>query len=298
MKIGITGAGGFVGKRFTEYNRDKYQFNRIPLRNLPSSEMVLPGVDVILHMAGKAHDMRVSDEKVYNEVNVDLTTRLANQAKQRGISHFIYISSVKVYGDDRTDYLDEDSECRPTDAYGKSKLQAENYLKSIQTPEFKVAIVRPPLVYGPGVKGNMIRLLRLAEKNMPLPFGGVKNERSMVFIDNLVELINRVIDTKATGTFVAGDAQPISTAELMTFIRSFMNKRRGMVSIPSLGQKLLKALRPKLFNRLFGSFVIHNQKTNERLGFQPPYSTEYGVKQMVDWYLDPQKEGNLTAVIK
>ncbi len=298
MKIGITGAGGFVGKRFIEYNRNKYHFNRIPLRNLPSSEMVLPGVDVILHMAGKAHDMRVSDEQVYNEVNVDLTTKLANQAKQRGISHFIYISSVKVYGDNRTDYLDEDSGCKPTDAYGKSKLEAENYLRSIQSPEFKIAIVRPPLVYGPGVKGNMIRFLKLAEKNVPLPFGGVQNERSMVFIDNLVELINKIIDMEATGIFVAGDAEPISTTELMTFIRSSMNKRRGLVSIPAMGQKLLKALTPKLFNRLFGSFVIHNQKTNERLRFHPPYSTEYGVKQMVEWYLDPQKEGNLTAVIK
>ena len=149
---------------------------------------------------------------------------------------------------------------------------AEIYLRSIQTDDFKVAIIRPPLVYGPGVKGNMTRFLKLAEKNIPLPFGGRTNQRRMVFLDNLVELINRVIDTGAAGTFVAGDLNPISTGELMGLIRGFMNKKEGLITIPSLGKKLLKTMSPKLFNRVFGSFVISNQKTNQVLGFAPPFS--------------------------
>ena len=172
---------------------------------------------------------------------------MADQAKRQQVPHFIYVSSVKVYGDDK-EYLDEDSPCHPTDAYGKSKLLAEQYLQSIESPGFKVAIVRPPLVYGPGVKGNLIRFLRLAEKDMPLPFAGVDNRRTMVYLDNLVELINTIIEKQATGIFVAGDLQPLSTAELMTLMRGFMGKKPGLVGISSVGRKLLKTLRPKLFN--------------------------------------------------
>src|SRR5688572_1567215 len=128
MKVGITGTGGFVGKRFVEYNKERYELIPIDLRNFQSR---LPRVDVILHLAGKAHDMRLTDERIYHQVNVELTRKLASQAKEQGIGHFIYISSVKVYGDDRYDTLDEDSTCYPTDAYGRSKLEAENYLRSI-----------------------------------------------------------------------------------------------------------------------------------------------------------------------
>lgn len=280
-----------------EYNSGKYSLKPISLRSFDEAQIDLRDADVLVHLAGKAHDMKLADDAPYFEINYELTRKLADQAKLQQVPHFVYISSVKVYGDDR-DYVDEDSSCHPTDAYGKSKLQAETYLQSIQSPGFKVAIVRPPLVYGPGVKGNLIRLLRLAEKDIPLPFGGVDNRRSMVYLDNLIELINEIIAKQATGILVAGDLQPLSTAELITLMRGFMGKKPGLVSITTVGRKILKALRPKLFSRLFGSFVINNQKTNERLGFRPPYASEYGVKQMVEWYLPLQKQGNLTTVIK
>ena len=297
MKVIVTGSGGFVGKRFMEYNAGKYSLKPISLRSFDDAQIELHDVDVVVHLAGKAHDMKSTDDRPYFEINYELTRKLADQAKRQGVPHFVYISSVKVYGDDRA-YIDEESPCRPSDAYGKSKLQAEQYLQSIQSSTFKIAIVRPPLVYGPGVKGNLIKFLRLAERDVPLPFGGVDNQRSMVYLDNLVELINAIIEKQATGIFVAGDLQPVSTAELMTLMREFMGKKPGLVSITSVGRKLLKALRPSLFSRLFGSFVINNQKTNQRLGFRPPYATEYGVKQMVEWYLESQKHGKLTAVTK
>src|ERR1700674_4978017 len=184
MRVMVTGATGFVGKRFVEFNQDKYQLIPVSLRNLKLENLDLGGVDVIVHLAGKAHDMKKANDQVYFEVNYQLTRNLANIAKTNAIPHFIFISTVKVYGGESKTMLNEISPCFPEDAYGKSKWKAEEYLKSLQSERFRIAIIRPPLVYGPGVKGNMIRILRLADKNIPLPFAKAGNERSMVFVDN------------------------------------------------------------------------------------------------------------------
>jgi UDP-glucose 4-epimerase len=293
MRIGITGAGGFVGSRFMEYNKEKYSLVPLSLRNINPAQLDLSGLDAIVHLAGKAHEMKRINDQVYFDINYKLTKELAEEAKKNGVRSFVYISSVKVYGDKADLLVDEDSPCEPTDAYGKSKLQAEQYLQSIQDENFNVAIVRPPVVYGPGVKGNMIRFLNLAQKNIPLPFGGISNRRSMVFLDNLVELINRIVETGSNGIFVAGDVRALSTTELLGLIRRFMGKKEGLVSTPLIGRKLLRIIAPGLYQRLFGSFVIDNKKTNESLGFTPPYAAEYGVRQMVEWYLAQKRNENL-----
>jgi UDP-glucose 4-epimerase len=161
---------------------------------------------------------------------------------------------------------------------------AEEYLLSISSNTFKVAIVRPPLVYGPRVKGNMIKLLQLAEKNIILPLGNIGNKRSMVFIDNLVALINNIINKQASGIFIAGDARPISTDELVCLMRRFLHNNSRLVSIPAFLRTIIKKVKPALYVRLFGSFVVDNGGTNKLLNFTPPYSTEYGIGKMVHWY--------------
>jgi nucleoside-diphosphate-sugar epimerase len=298
MQIVVTGASGFVGKRFMEYNKSRYELIALSLRAGIPANIDLMQTGSLVHLAGKAHEMKAVDDKLYFEINFELTRKLADEAKKQGVRQFIYISSVKVYGNMADAFVDETTTCKPDDAYGKSKLAAEEYLRSIEDAHFRVAIIRPPLVYGPGVKGNMIRFLALAEKKLPLPFGGIDNKRSMVFIDNLVELINRVAEREARGIFTAGDPEAISTGYLLGLIREYMNNRKGLISLPAFGRKLLKVVRPALFERLFGSFVVDNRKTNQVLGFSPPYSTEYGVKVMVDWYLQHKKPRNLKAAIK
>jgi nucleoside-diphosphate-sugar epimerase len=298
MQIVVTGTSGFVGKRFMEYNKGRFEIIALSLRSGIPANIDLMQAATIVHLAGKAHEMKAIDDKLYFEINFELTRKLADEAKKQGVRQFIYISSVKVYGNIADAFVDETTTCKPDDAYGKSKLAAEEYLRSIEDAHFRIAVIRPPLVYGPGVKGNMIRLLALAEKKLPLPFGGIDNKRSMVFIDNLVELINRVAETEARGIFIAGDPEAISTQDLLRLIREYMNNRKGLISLPAFGRKLLKVVRPALFERLFGSFVIDNRKTNEVLGFSPPFSTEYGVKVMVDWYLHHKKPRNLKAAIK
>jgi nucleoside-diphosphate-sugar epimerase len=285
MKIAVTGTTGFVGNRYMRVPYKDYEKIPLNLRSETPDQMELQGVNTIVHIAGKAHEMQPIPEGIYFKVNYDLTKALADKAKAAGVSHFIYISSTKVYGDEINGVVNEDSECFPVDAYGKSKRMSEEYLLSMQSPEFTVSIVRPPLVYGPGVKGNMIRLLELAEKNIPLPFGNTKNARSMVYLDNLIALINHIIEKKSPGIFVGGDASPLATDQLICYMRKSMGKKAGLVTIPDFFRNILKKIKPGMYIRLFGSFEVDNSFTNKTLGFTPPYSSELGIAEMVQWYL-------------
>ena len=284
MKVIVTGANGFVGTRFMQYNQARFQLEPLSLRSVDWSKVNLAGIDAVVHLAGKAHDMHSTNDAEYFEINYDLTKKLADKAREQGVPHFIYISTVKVYGDEDREVLNEQSDCHPEDAYGKSKLQAELYLRSIENNQFRVAIVRPPLVYGPGVKGNLIRVLGLAGTNLPLPFARTANKRSMVYLDNLVELLNSILEKRSSGTFVAGDEHTVSTEELIAEIRRAMHKKPRLISIPALARSILRKLKPAFYKRLFGSFVIDNQNTNKALQFAPPYSFEYGIGRMVEWY--------------
>lgn len=285
MKIGVTGSTGFVGQRYMRVPHNGHEKISINLRSETPDQMDLQGVNTIVHLAGKAHEMQPIPDGIYFKVNYELTKALAERAKTSGVSHFIYISSTKVYGDVINGVVNEDSDCLPTDAYGKSKKMAEEFLLSMQSPDFTVSIIRPPLVYGPGVKGNMIRLLEIAEKNIPLPFGNTGNARSMVYLDNLVALINRVIEKKAAGIFIGGDVSPLSTDSLISLMRKSLGKRPGLITLPAFMRKILKQIRPAMYFRLFGSFEVDNTGTNNKLNFVPPYSSEAGISEMVKWYL-------------
>lgn len=282
-KIVVTGTSGFVGKRFVEYNNSKYIIEPLSLRGKDISKLNLQGVDSIVHLTGKAHQMEKIDDQIYFDVNYGLTKSLVDRAIQEKVPHFIYISSTKVYGDDYVSALNESSKCTPTDAYGESKLMAELYLSTL-TSSIKTSVVRPPLVYGPEVKGNLIQLLRLCKKNIQLPFGNTKNDRSMVYIDNLIELINTIIDQQATGIYIAGDKATLSTDKLVTLIRLNLGMKKMLITIPFFLRKIIKILKPGLFIRLYGSFIVDNTNTNKKLNFVPPYTSEYGIEQMVKWF--------------
>ena len=231
--------------------------------------------------------MQKIDDQIYFDVNYHLTKRLAEAAQNAGVKHFVFISTVKVYGDEPdSGYLNLESPTIPNDPYGSSKLKAEQALIEMETDKFITSIVRPPLVYGPGVKGNLIRLLNLTQKKLPLPFKGIDNKRSMVYLDNLIALINKVIDTEARGIFIAGDRQPLSTSNLVEMMYKGMNRQPFWFKMPRLGLNTLRILKPELVKRLFGSYIIETNKTNERLAFVPPVTSEDGIREMVNWYLE------------
>jgi nucleoside-diphosphate-sugar epimerase len=286
MKILVTGTSGFVGTRFQSFVKNKYEIVPVSLRTIRPAKIDFTGIDVILHLAVVAHDSAKSNDPVQYLVNVDLTRELAEAAMKAGVPHFIFMSTAKVYGEESNQPLNEYSACHPVDAYGKSKLMAEKLLLELNSNQFKVAIIRPPLVYGPAVKGNMLRILHLADKPWSLPFKNAGNQRSMVFIDNLIELIEAVLFQRAEGVFIAGDSEPLSTGDLVSMIRKSMNRKEGLFKVPLFIKSTFRKFKPALFNRLYGSFILDPESTNRRLKYKPTYSTQAGITIMVNWFIN------------
>jgi UDP-glucose 4-epimerase len=278
----LTGASGFVGKHYVRNNNDKYFIDLVSLRVTSVNEVDYTNIDVIIHLAGKAHQMKEIDPNIYFNVNRDLTLELAKKAKLEGIKQFIFISTVKVYGDNNEDILNENSMCQPTDSYGQSKLEAEEGLKKLETENFKVAIIRPPLIYGKGVKGNLERLISLIKKVPILPFEGIKNQRSMVYVQNLIALIDHIVQKQSSGIFIAGDSTTHSTTELVALMNKYLNTNRKLIQLPKFIISILKKVKPALIERLFTSYIIDNKMTNQKLNFHPPFSFQEGIKEMVE----------------
>ena len=264
-------------------NAGKYQIETIQWQQLADSLPDLVGVDIIVHMAALNHRMDKVPDEDYMKSNFELTKLLAEKAKSDGVGHFVFLSTVKVYGEVNINGrpFTETDTCKPQDAYGQSKLNAENALTSLESASFKVSIIRSPLVYGPGVKGNMQRLIKLAKSPFPLGLKGIDNKRTMVFVDNLIALIDRIIEKSQAGVFLAADDQPVSTSDAVIMLRKTLMKRVNVFRIPRILLSLIGIVAPKLTTRLFGSLLFNNDDTKKRLNFHNPYSTEEGFRLMI-----------------
>jgi nucleoside-diphosphate-sugar epimerase len=285
VRIIVSGPNGFIGQRLLENSVSNYNIIPISLRNTPINKIEFYNTHSIIHLAGLAHQMQKTNAKRYFDANYELTKELALAAKLAGVPHFVFISTIKVYGETSKSTLDEQSFCNPiNDPYGQSKLEAEKFLQSIEDENFQVAIVRPPLVYGPGVKGNLARLMKLVDSWYPLPFGGIETRRSMVFVDNLIELINCIVENKASGVYLAGDKEPMTTSFLIREIRKNLGRNPNLFQFHGFLKSLLFKLKPEMANRLFSSLELDTSSTNGRLRFTPPCSPAYGIARMVDEY--------------
>lgn len=290
MKIKIIGENSFVGRAFIE-SCTKRVCEEVCLKKTQPDSIDFTGIDTVLHLTAIVHQKKGTPEELYFRVNRDLALEVAKRAKTAGVKHFVFLSTVKVFGEStKANPWNENSYCTPEDAYGKSKFEAEKLLRELEDNTFKVAIVRSPLVYGEGVKANMLNLIKLVDRFPLLPFGGVNNKRTIVYIGNLVALLNRIIEQNASGLYLAGDQDPVSTSRIVEFIASSMNKRILLVKIPILGIKILSIITPGLFLRLFGSLEINTRKTNETLNYLPPWSTYEGISNMTKWYLAQKRK--------
>jgi UDP-glucose 4-epimerase len=218
-KLLITGSSGFIGRNFIGTSGN-INILEADLLTQKISEIDLAKSDSVLHLAALVHQMQGSPEDQYFKVNRDLAFDVAKKAKAAGVKQFVFMSTAKVFGESTTGIQawNEYSDCHPQDAYGRSKYEAEKLLLSLQDDNFKIAIVRSPLVYGAGVKANMYNLVKLVNKFPVLPLGGIKNQRSMVYVGNLVALLKHIIETQAFGIFIAGDAESLSTTRLTKII--------------------------------------------------------------------------------
>jgi nucleoside-diphosphate-sugar epimerase len=255
-------------------------------------EALARNVDVVLHLAAHVHvprSARATADAVFHRVNVEGTRRLAEGAAAAGVRRFVFVSSVKVHGEATPrGAFTPASPLRPLDPYGRSKAMAEEALREIEARTgLDVVVVRPPLVYGPGVRANFLGLLRAVNRGIPLPFGRVVNRRSLVYVDNLGDLLARAAtDPSATGeTYLVSDGAPLSTPALVRAIASSLGRQARLIDVP------LGALRftgrmlggSAAMDRLLGSLEVDGRTALSRLGWRPPHSMEAGLAATAAW---------------
>jgi UDP-glucose 4-epimerase len=293
IRILITGTDSFIGNNFRRFSKYK-EIEEISVRNSTGSDIDFHNYDVVLHLAAIVHQDSKTPENECYRVNRDLPFNIAKNARQSGIKHFIFLSTIKVYGKfvQGSDPWKEDSPCVPDDPYGKSKYEAEIGLKKLESTDFKVSIIRTPIVYGPDVKANILRLIRIIEKFPFLPLAGVNNNRHFTYVENLTGFVDRIIETGISGTFLVMDDKGISTTRFVKYLSEYLNKNILLVKLPGMFVRAGYFLFPKYFDRLFGSFLIDNSKTREVLNYSPAFSTEEGLQKMILYYLDRKIKHN------
>jgi len=254
---------------------------------------VLQGITHVIHLAGRVHrmvDPAADPEREYHRVNVLGTERLARSAAAAGVRRFLFLSTAKVHGEGREDSYREDNPPQPSDPYSRSKWEAEEILRGISKETgMETVILRPPLIYGPGVKANFLRLLQLTEKRPPLPLGGVSNRRSLLYLGNLIDAIMVcLLHPNAAGeTFLIRDCEDLSTPELIDRLSLAMGKTSRLFPFPvSLLRGLGRvACKSRELDRLTGSFCLDDRKIRSVLNWNPPFSPEQGLRETVKWYL-------------
>ncbi|NLD50213.1 MAG: NAD-dependent epimerase/dehydratase family protein [Clostridiaceae bacterium] len=285
IKILITGADSFVGRNLIKYSRYR-NIQEIDIKGKPVEQIDFSEYDVVVHLAAIVHQSKKISETEYFRINRDLCLAVAKRAKEAGIKQFIFLSTVKVYGEYNPvkGTWNEHAICKPDDPYGRSKYEAEQGLRKLEDKNFTVTIIRPPLIYGSGVKANMLSITKIVDRFSYLPFGGIKNKRSFTAIENLVALIDRAIEMRASGIYIATDENPLSTTELIQLIAKALNKKIYLIKLPNFIIYLGKRIYPNIFDRLYGSFEIDNSHTRKILNYKPVISSQEGITRMVEAY--------------
>lgn len=250
-RILITGKNSYVGTKFMEWVSqwpDEYQVDAISVRDDEWKQYDFSGYDSVLHVAGIAHIKETKENReLYYKVNRDLAFEVAKKSKEAGLLHFIFLSSMSIYGLE-TGVIDKDTVPKPKSAYGKSKYEAEKLIKELEDERFKVAIVRPPMIYGPNCPGNYAKLSKLA-KITPI-FPKVENQRSMIFVGNLSRFLMQLIKNKGTGYFQPQNEEYVSTSHLVEMISAINGNKIRMISF--FNPIIRKVVGFGIVNKIFG----------------------------------------------
>lgn len=294
MKIILTGATGFVGQNLSKYLKNKnHDVQSLSLRNSWTLDKDKDS-DVIIHLAGKAHDTaNTSADEEYFKVNRDLTIQLFDEFLNSEINDFFYFSSVKATADTVDGVLTENHHSNPKTPYGKSKLEAEKYLLSQKLPENKrLFIIRPCMIHGPGNKGNLNLLYKVVEKGIPWPLANFHNQRSFLSIDNLNFLIEKMLVDKniVSGIYNFADDKSLSTNDLVVLIAKTNGKNGRLWNINSklisrlakIGDAINLPLNSERLKKLTESYVVSNQKIKTALKInQLPITAEQGLEKTI-----------------
>jgi nucleoside-diphosphate-sugar epimerase len=315
----VTGAGGFVASHLVPVLSAQGWDVRVAVRSASTSipagveqaivgdlsslrdlADALAGVDTVVHLAARVHvmrDMAADPDDEFRRANVDATRHLAEQAAMAGVKRVVFLSSVKVNGERTTGRpFSETDAPAPQDAYARSKHAAEAALWEVAAVcGLEVVVIRPPLVYGPGVKANFLSLMGLMARGIPLPFGAVDNRRSLVGIWNLCDLIACCMRHPAAAgeTFLVSDQHDLSTPELMRLLAGAMGRPARLLPLPPALLRVAGRLagRAEMVDRLIGSLQVDASKATDLLGWRPPVSVDDGLARTVRWYLQAASGG-------
>ncbi len=270
-RILITGKNSYIGTSLENWmakEHDEYKVDSVDMKDGSWREKDFSGYDVVFHVAGIAHvssDPKMED--LYYKVNRDLTIKSAEKAKAEGVKQFVFMSSIIVYGDSSRNKsaINKNTVPTPSNFYGKSKLQAEQGIKLLESDTFNVVVLRPPMIYGKGSKGNYPKLAKAAQK-LPV-FPKIDNERSMLHIENLCEFIKVMIDEEESGLFFPQNAEYVSTSEMVRLIAEVHGKKVRLVKIFNPVLRLL-GLKVGLINKIFGNLVYEKSMSAYKVNYQ------------------------------
>lgn len=316
MRVLVTGATGFLGTEVCTVLRDRGHIVRRAIRGTGSSDewedvavgsvdgatnwrLALDGIDAVIHLAARVHIMReerASDALAeHRRVNLAGTEKLARSAVEAGVGRMIFVSTIKVNGERSapgTPFRATDPP-RPSDPYAIAKYEAERALHAIAGASgLAIAVVRPPLVYGPGVKGNFRSVLRLVHRGLPVPIGAIRNRRSLVALHNLADLLCTLVESRAVRaghvqTFLVSDGDDLSTPELFRRVARAMGRALWLPRIPVDALRAAGTLvhRRDIVDRLVDDLWIDMQPTTSALGWTPPCAVDTELARTVAWYL-------------
>lgn len=288
MKVTITGASGFVGQNLQDYLQSLFKLETLSVRYYADQQFNLDS-DVIIHLAGKAHDLKkVTQPLDYYEANFELTKQLFDSFLNSKAEVFVFMSTVKAVADEVKGVLTEEVTPNPKTHYGIAKHQAEEYILSNKLPEGKrVYILRPCMIHGAGNKGNLNLLYQLAAKGLPWPLGAFKNKRSFLSVENLCFVINELLQNKTipSGVYQVADDEALSTNELIQLLGTSLGKKNRIWRIPvswikgiaQLGDYLHLPLNSERLQKLTENYVVSSQKIVTTIGKPLPLNTKEGL---------------------
>lgn len=307
MKILVSGSNGLVGRELCPFlEQSGHSVTRAVRQSTTSleqsignidgttdwSELLSNPVDAVVHLAARVHMIQAEGSdaaSLYQQVNTMGTLNFAQQCAANRVKRFIFVSTVKVLGEGRDKPYQADDPAIPIGPYSTSKWEAEQGLLDIAAQTgMEIVILRPPLVYGPGVRANFFRLIQIIDSGLPLPMGSIQNQRSLVYLGNLVEAIALCLTHPAAAgrTYLISDGQDVSTPELVQCIATALERPARLVSVPSswiqfAGQLLGKRA---AVDRLLGSLTVDSTPIRRELGWTPTYTMKTGLEATVEWY--------------